>query len=193
MAIETFSETSLLSITRKDGTDNEFRTIIETIDISGGEKGFDSIATIGGGRLKKFTPQEDVEVTVEGYAVEAGTDDGAVGLGFYDLMHSQDTTQPLSISANLVRDEFRMAIMCTDSTTQTAATAVTISTDLAQRWVFQNGHFTNVTAAFTDGVWKFSLTFKCPPFNKAGTSNLTYESTDGTASKVLPALDAYES
>ena len=188
MVLDTFSETSLISITALDGTAMNFSAIIETIDISDGEKGYDSIATISGGRLKKFNPQEDVEVTIEGYAVEAGTDSGATGLGFYDLQNSQDTSQPISISVDRVRTEYQLAVMCTDNAAQTTAVATTTSTDKAMRWTFENGHFTKVDASFTDKVWKFSITFKCPPFNKSGTANYTYESTDGTADKVLPAV-----
>jgi len=191
MVLDTFSETSLLSISRKDGTDRSFQILIETIETSGGEKGFESLSTIAGGRLKKFNPQEDVEVSMEGYAVEVGTDDGATGLGFYDLIHSADTSQPLSIPVDRIRDEFRLVIMATDNPDQTSASAVTTSTDKAMRWTFQNGHFSNAEASFSDKVWKFTITFKCPPFNKSGTANVTYESTDGTADKVLPALGEY--
>jgi len=90
-ALDTFSETSLLSITRKDGTDRDFSAIIESWSVSGGDKGFESIPTIAGGRLRKFSPQEDVEVKIEGYALEMGTDTGTTGLGWYDLMHTEDT------------------------------------------------------------------------------------------------------
>jgi len=191
MVLDTFSETSLLSICRKGGTEASYQVLIESVETSGGEKGFDSIASIAGGRLKKFNPQEDFEVTIEGYALEVGTDSGTAGLGFYDLLHSQDTSQPLSVSVDRVRDEFRLVIMATDNTSQTSASAVTTSGDQAMRWTFQNGHFTNVEASFSDKVWKFTVTFKCPPFNKSGTANVTYESTDGTATKVLPALSEY--
>ena len=192
-ALDTFSEVSLLSITRKDGTDRDFSAIIESWSVSGGEKGFESIPTISGGRLKKFTPQEDVEVTIEGYATELATDSGASGLGWFDLMHSEDTSQPISISVDRTHDEFRLVIMNTDNASQSAATAVTTTGDKAIKMSFQNGHFTNVETDFGDKVVKFSVTFKCPVFNSAGTANVTYESTDGTATKVIPASSSYTS
>jgi len=189
MAYDTFGEGSTyLSIAKKNGSDINFKAIIETIDISGGAKGFDSIATIAGGRLKKHTPQEDIEITLEGYAVEVGST-STTGNGFYDLMHSQDTTQPLSISTDYSRNEYRMVILATDNTSQTDAVSATSSGDDAMRYVFQNGHFTNVTASFTDGVWKFSITYKVTPFDKNKNSNVTYESTDG--STILTAVDSY--
>lgn len=177
---DTFSEVSLLTIQKKDGSARNYETIIETIDISGGEKGFDSIATIKGGRLKKFNPQEDIEVTIEGYAVEVGTSGGsATGTGFYDTLHSVDTSQPMSIPVDLVRDETMVAIMATDNLSQASAVGSTSSSDKCERWVFKNGHVTNVTASFTDKVWKFTLNYKVPPFDKSGSANVTYESSDG--------------
>lgn len=190
MVTDTFSETSLLSITKKSGTDVNFKTIIETIDVSGGEKGFESIASIGGGRLKRFMPQADIEVTIEGYAVEVGTDSGTTGAGFFDIMHTADASQPLSVPVDHSRDEYQIVVLATDNTSQTSATAATSATDKAMRMVFKNGHFTNVTSSFTgDKVWKFTVNYKCPPFNKEGTANVTYESSDGTTS--LSAVSAY--
>ena len=186
---DTFSETSLLCITKKGGSDVDYQTIIETIDIGGGAKDFESIASIAGGRLKKFSPQEDFEITIEGYAVEVGTDTGATGKGFFDLMHTADATQPLAVNVDRVRDEYRIAIMASDNPAQTSAADATTTTDKAMRLTFKNGHFTNVAASFTDKVWKFTTTYKCPPFNKAGTANVTYESTDGTS--IITALAAY--
>lgn len=191
MAIDTFSEVALLSITRKAGTDRNFAVYVESFKEGGGAKDFESIATTKGGRLKKFNPQEDFEVTIEGYGLEVGTDTGTDGLGWYDLMYTQDTSQPMSISVDRTREEFRLAIMVTDNATQSSATAVTTTLDKAMRKTYKNGHFTNVEADFGDKVMKFSITFKCPPFASDGTANVTFESTDGTALKVLPALAAY--
>lgn len=193
MAYDTFGEGSTyLSITKKDGTDMDFKTIIETIDISGGAKGFDSIASIAGGRLKKFNPQEDIEVTLEGYAVEIGSTN-STGKGFHDLLHTQDTSQPLSVPTDHSHSEYQIVILATDNLSQTNATSATESGDNAIRYTFKNGHFINVNPSFTDGVWKFTVTFKVPPFNKAGSSNITYESTDGTEGEILSEIDSYTS
>jgi len=193
MAYDTFSDGSTyLSITKKDGSDMDFKAMIETVDISGGAKDFDQIATIAGGRLKKFNPQEPTEITLEGYAVELGST-STTGNGFYDLMHSQDTTQPLSISTDLTRYEYQLVVLATDNASQTNATSATSEGDAAIRYTFQNGHFTNVNASFTDGVWKFTITYKVTPFNKSGTSNITYESTDGSTGKTLSEVSSYTS
>lgn len=191
MAIDTFSELALLTISRAGGSDIDYYVYVESFKESGGKKDFDSIPTISGGRLKKFTPQEDFEVTIEGYALEVGTNSGTSGLGWYDLMYTQDTSQPMSISVDRTRDNFRLSIMVTDNASQTSAADVTTSGDKAMRKTYSNGHFTTIESDFSDKVMKFSITFKCPPFNSAGAANVIYESTDGTSTKVLPALSSY--
>ena len=183
----------LISICKKDGTERIYEAIITSTDEAGGEKAFDSITTQGGGRLKNYTPQTDYEVTLEGYAVEVGTlAAGTTGNGFNDLMSDYDgTSQPVSIINDHTREEYRLVIMRTSNFTQASASAVTTTLDKAVRWTYENGHFTNVVASDTDNVVKFTLSFKTPAFNKAGTKNRTVESTDGTAAAVLPELAAY--
>jgi hypothetical protein len=187
--VDTFGEAStLIGICKKDGSVINFNAIIETVDISGGEKGVDSTATTRGGRLKMFKPEEDSEITLEGYAVEVGSE-STTGNGFYDLMGTLDTSQPLSISSDHSFNEYQLTICATDDTTLTSATGQTAADKSAMRWNYKNGHFTKLDASFTDGVWKFTLTFKVTPFNKTGTANCTYESTDGDAQ--LDAISAY--
>lgn len=191
--VDTFSYGSTyLSITPIDGSDMDFKAIIETVDLGGGAKEMESIPTIADGRLVKFNAQEDFEITLEGYAVECASS-STTGNGFYDLMYSSntDSTQPLSVSVDNDRTKHRLVILATDNNSQTNATSATSSGDRAMKWTFKNGYFTNVAASFTDGVWKFTVTFKCPPKDKSGASNLTIESSDGTA--VIPASDSYTS
>lgn len=189
--LDTFSEVALISISRDSGSEINYAAYIESFKEGGGTKDYESIATVSGGRLKKFNPQDDFEVTIDGYGLEVGTSTGTSGLGWYDLMYSQDTTQPLSISVDRTRTNFRLAIMVTDDSSQTGATAATTTGKKAMRKVYSNGHFTNVESDFSDKVMKFSITFKCPPFDSSGNSNVKYESTDGSTGNILPALGAY--
>lgn len=192
-ALDTFSETSLMSITRKGGTDREFSCLIETFDVSGGEKGFESVPMISGGRRKRFMPEEDTEITIEGYATEIGTDTGDLGKGFFDLKYGEDSDdlQPMLVSSNHNHDEFQVVILNTDNTSITAATEVTVDGDKALRMIFKNGHFTNVESSFSDNVLKFSITFKVPAFDALNVSNLIFESTDGETAKILTAVPVY--
>lgn len=188
---ETFSETALLSITLKSGSDVEYRAIIENFEIGGGEKGFDSVPMISGGRLKKFNPQEDCEVTIDAYTVEVGTNAGSAGEGFFNLIHSDEsaTGQPISIPVDHERDEYRIVVLYTSKLTAASATEEIASSNTAKRIVMKNGHFTMNEESFSDKVSKCTITFKCPAFAKDGTANITYESTDGTAT--LDAVSAY--
>jgi len=121
--------------------------------------------------------------------VEAGTDSGDEGKGFFDLMNTSDSTQPLSISVDRARDQYRIVILWTDDTTLTSATSAVNLNQTGLRIVAQNGYITSVKPSFTDGLLKFTVTFKCPPFDKSGNANVTMESTDGTVT--LDAVSAY--
>ena len=49
------------------------------------------------------------------------------------------------------------------------------------------GYFTSAKPSFTDGVQKWTVTYKVPPFDKAAAANVKIESTDGTANMDAPA------
>ena len=184
-APDAWTETALINL--NDGTtDSTIHAITETIDISIGDKAVESIATISGGRLKKFSPQEDTEITFEGYPIGVGDKDATSQDGL-DLFFNAgtDSIAPFSVSASRSRTTFTVNVMWTDDTA-TSATSSVASGKYALRYTFSNCDMTSCKPSFTDGILKATYTFKCPPFNKAGTSNITVESTDGTAS--LPTV-----
>ena len=193
MALDSWSELAKVAIAAQSGSDVAFQAITETVDMDIGEKGFDVIATLSGGRLVKFTPQEPTEITLEAYPVDAGTDSGATGKGFFDLLNSADTTQPVSISADRVRSKYRIAIMWTDSILAGAESAVVTPTNQALRIAAADGYFTSVKPSFTDGILKFTITYKVPPFDSSGTANVKIESISGTTTATMTALASYTS
>jgi len=90
-----WSETALVGIAAQGGTDVKFASITETVDIDIGDKDFDVIATLAGGRLVKFTPQEPTTITLEAYPVDAATTGfttATTGAGFSIML-----TMPLTI------------------------------------------------------------------------------------------------
>ena len=189
-----WSETALVAISGQSGTDVQFACITETIDVDIGDKDFDAIATLCGGRLVKFTPQETTTITFEAYPVQAGTEDmiaATTGTGFFDLMNTLDTSNPLAYSVDRTRTKYRVAIMWTDDSAITDATAEVTATDSAMRIVAADGYFTSVKPSFTDGVLKFTVTFKVPPFDSSGSANVKMESVAGA--DTLPALASYTS
>jgi len=191
---DAWTELAYVAITAKStltsdlGSDVQFQSITETIDIDTGEKDFTSIATISGARLVKFTPETDTTITLEAYPLYSGStatiakeSSTATGRGFFDLLHQTVSTEPLVVPSSLIRNKYRIAILwCDDSTTTNAATTVT-SGAKALRFVGADGYFTAVKPSFTDGLLKFTVTFKVPPFDSSGNSNIKMESVSGGA------------
>lgn len=193
-----WSETALIAISAQAGTNVKFACMTETVDIDIGDKDFDVIAGLCGSRLIKFTPEDVTTVTLEAYPLEAGTMNLTAttlsGTGFFDLMHTVDTAQPLVVPVDRTRTPYRIAIMWTDKTTETDATAaITAPTNTALRFVAAGGYFTSVKPSFTDKVLKFTVTYKVPPFDSSGSANIKIESVAGSATATLTSLASYTS
>jgi len=74
MVVEAWTESALINL--NDGTtDMSIHAITDSIDIDSGEKGMEGIPTLGGGRIKKLTPQTDTTITFEGYPIAIGDKD----------------------------------------------------------------------------------------------------------------------
>jgi len=95
-------------------------------------------------------------------------------------MNTQDATQPLSVSVDHVRNRYRMAVLWTNDTTNTTAHGDIASGSYALR-VIGCGFFTSVKPSYTDGVVKFTVQMKCPPFKKDGSANVNIGSCDTSA------------
>lgn len=192
---DTWSEIAKVCIAAQSGTEVEFQAITETVDIDIGDKDFDIINTLAGGRLVKFTPQEPTTITLEAYPVVAGTagfTTAATGTGFFDLISTVDTAEPLVYTVDRTRTKYRIAIMWTDASV-TAAGQVVAPTNYALRVVAADVYFTSVKPSFTDGLLKFTVTCKVPTFNKSGTGLVKVESVGGSATATLTALASYTS
>lgn len=190
---DTWSETGFVTIGAKSGTEHEFMTITETVDIKIGDKDIDVINTLAGGRLVKFVPQDVTEITLEAYPVLVSTSSGtagSAGTGFADLMNTTTfSTQPVSISNDRTRPKVRCVCLWTADTTATKATGATAATAAGFRIQAKNGFVTSYQESFTDGVKKATIKMRFPAFDSTGAANLTFESTDGSV--VLPAVAAY--
>lgn len=196
MGVDVWSETALVAITQSTASTNTdviFHTITETVDIDMGEKDFETIVGLSGGRMVKYTPEGDTTITMEMYPLGAGSGDisgATTATGVFDLLHAEDTTQPLKISStSATRQKYRLCILWTEDTSVKSATAAITGANKAFRFTAADGYFTAVKPSFTDGVLKFNVTFKVPPRDSVNNSNIYIESTDGTAS--LTALQSY--
>ncbi len=193
---DTWSETALVSISAQAGADVTFQAITETVDIDIGDKDFDVIATMAGGRLVKFTPQAETSITLECYPLDAATTGfttATTGTGFFDLMNTYDAGEPQVITNTRDRNKHRIAIMWTNGAATNATAQVVTPTAQALRVVAADGYFTSVKPSFTDGLLKFSVSYKVPAFDKSGSGNIKIESVNGTAAATLTALASYTS
>ena len=191
-APDTWSETALVSISKASSFEHEFYTITETADFNFGNKDIDVIATLAGGRLVKYNPQEPLEITLELYPVEAGCSLAAAGAGkgVFDLLWggiSSDTSQPVSISSDRTREKHRVTFLVTDDTTVTTAGAAINLGQAGLRIICKNAYCTSANWSYTDKIGKVTVTYKVPPFDKDGNANIEVQSTDGTATMTMLA------
>ena len=147
---------------------------------------------MNGGRVTKWSPEGDSTITFEAYPLQAGTSSGAVGKGFFDLMHSVDSSVPIRIVNNRNRDKYRVLVLWTNDPSPTTAQSIIANTYSAMRIGMADGHFTSVKPSFTDGTLKFTVMFKCAAFDKGGAGNVMMESCAGTeVADILQAVASY--
>lgn len=187
-------EECYITIAKQDGSDREFAALTETIDIDAGEKDIEGIPLVNGGRVVKWSPEGDTTITFEAYPLQVGTEIGATGVGYYDLLHSSDTSGPIRILNDRNRDKHRILIMWTNDSTVTSAKNTTAANASAIRLGFAEAYFTSVKPSFTDGILKFTITAKVTAFDKSGAANILAESCAGTTgTDKLPAIALYTS
>ena len=83
--------------------------------------------------------------------------------------------------------------MWTDVAAGDAEAQVITPTNQALRVVASDGYFTSVKPSMTDGIVKFTVTYKVPPFDSSGTANVKIESVAGSTTATLTALASYTS
>ena len=197
IAIEdAWMETCLISISKVGKNDVQFAGLTETVDFDIGEKDIEGLPILNGGRLTKWTPEGDSSVTFEAYPLEAGTlsnEVGAVGTGFFDLLHEVDSTAPpMRIANSRNRDKYRVLVLWTNDPNAASGHSVTHDTYSALRIGMADGYFTSVKPSFTDGIQKWTVTFKVTAFDKSAASNVMIESCAGASgTDILPAIGSY--
>jgi len=156
---DAWMEACLIAISKVGGSDIQFAALTETVDFDIGEKDIEGVALVNGGRVTKFSPEGDSSITFEAYPLQAGTDTGTTGKGFFDLMHTVDSSVPIRITNDHNRDKYRVLVLWTNDPTPTTAQAATANTYSALRIGMAEGFFTSVKPSFTDGILKFTVTF----------------------------------
>ncbi len=189
---DAWMEECLVAISIQGGSDIQFASVTATLDFDLGEKDIEGMPIVNGGRVTIWKPEGDSTVTFEAYPLQAGTNTGATGLGFYDLMHTVDASVPIRIVNDRNRAKYRVLVLWTNDPTPTTGQSITADTYSAFRIGMADGHFTSVKPSFTEGYLKFTVMYKCAAFDKSAAGNVMMEScAGGSAPDILPAIASY--
>ena len=183
---DAWEEVALISVTRFGSSAAiraaaQFAAITETIDISEPDYPGESIPTTAGGRVWKQSPQEDGEITLEIYPIQASAGDAENNLGLFQQFvgtaddAAYDTAEPIATNLSLpvgiqrARSRFRVTVLWTNDTAPVAtAEAAVASGKEALRFSAMLCRIISHKTEFTDGVVKTTVTFKFPAMNKTG-------------------------
>lgn len=113
-----------------------------------------------------------------------------------DIMASGEdytiSNSPIRILNSRVRNKYRIMVLWTDKTAAVRASEEIANTLSAFRIGYADGYITSVKPSFTDGVLKYTITYKCTAFNKSGASNIMMEScAAGGGADALPVIADY--
>jgi len=188
--LDAYSETAYISVQLLDVAGNfHMEAMSESIEIDLGEKGFETMANLLGGRIKKENPEEDTTITIEGYPVDAGFVEGAdsgagadatVNHGVFNIMHGvvTGTSDSMEIGPSHLRRSVRVAIRFTDQSS-VQAEDILLGNTQNLRVIFADGELISAKPSYSDKLLKMTMQFKFPPFDKFKDLNYTVQSTDG--------------
>ena len=193
-SITAWSETALISIVSSSGaTVMQMAAITDTIDIDLGDKDMEGVPNLVGGRAVKQTPEADTTVTFEGYPISAGLSGSTSPTGLQQEFFggTLDTTEPIALTNTtntfgVPHNTFTVYILWTDDSTVVSAKSAIATPGAALRYSLSNCYLTSYKSAFTDGILKATMKFKCPARTRTGAGNIKVESTDGSA--VMPSI-----
>ncbi len=184
-------------ITVDDGTTEvQMHALTSSINIEGGERDIDTIPLFNLGQVVKHGPAGMVTVTFEGYALAAGTASTGTATGVWDIYADTpavDNSDPFEVTVSTNRTRYLVAILWTnDGTATKGVSAVAQGTSLAGiRFLLADCFCTAHVADFTDGVLKFTLTFKGTSIDKAAAGNVRWESVLKATDIALAAPATY--
>ena len=187
---DTWSEVAFVSVAIQGGSNYEYAALTSSIDIDEGDKEFDSVPNMKGGRFIVDKPQEDTMVTLEMYPIDLDRDGGGLSQYFQGYA-TIDTSEPLEVTTSRYRNLMRLCILWTDDADAATGVIDVDSADTGIRWMGAEGRIVSIKKSFTDGVLKHTVKFRFPPFDKDGSANIQEESCDATAA--LTAVSAYTS
>jgi|TARA_R100001530_G_scaffold2717_1_gene4363 hypothetical protein len=212
---DAWEEVALVSVTRFGSSAGiraaaQFAAITETIDISEPDYPGEGVPSIAGGRIWKQSPQEDGEITLELYPIQASAGDAENNLGLFQQFvgtvsdAAYDTAEPIATTTTWTagisreRSRFRVTVLWTNDnvsgTPPSTAEAATDASSDSLRFSAMGCRIISHKTSFTDGIVKTTVTFKFPAMNKAGdTMMFRWESAAQTALVAIPVYDDEDS
>jgi len=188
---DAWQEKCWVTITEKgaSGTKHHFRAYTRDISIKYGAKDGEGVATLSGGRIWKYTPEGDSEVTMSVYAIK-GVDDPKGPQLFAG--NTTDTSDPIQVTNSITRKDVRLTILWSQNAPASNEADGVPTTGGMRRVFFKNARVTNYEEDFsTDEVLKGSITVKVPPYDASGNGSITWESTEDIATNALSAMGDY--
>ena len=190
-----WNELALIAIAEEGGTDVNYAAMTSSIRITEGGKPCDQISFLDASKGVIKRPAGPIEITFEGYPLDADASGGTGVIQHYDSELTRDTTDPFQVDATVRRDRYRVCILWTDDTdlTTSAVAAVTLSTN-SLRYILANAYMTSHDWEFTGDGLKVTFAFWAPAVNKGKSTNRRIESVDGAITTgVITALASYTS
>ena len=189
-----WSELALVSVAEEAGSDVSYAALTSSIRITEGGKTLDQVAFLDGSRGVLRRPAGPIEITFEGYPLDADASGGTGVIQHYDSETTRDTTDPFKASSTTQRDRYRVAIMWTDDATATSAVGSHVAATNAIRYVLANAYMTSHDWEFTGDGLKITFAFWAPAVNGSKTANRIVESVDGAVTTgILTTLASYTS
>lgn len=150
-------------------------------------KNFTTLGVAAGDRVINTTDNTWANVT----AVDSAT---VLSISSDIMASGEDyilTDSPYRITNSHSRTKYRLLVLWTDKAATKAGEAIA-NTYNALRVGFAEGFFISTKPSFTDGILKFTVTYKVVPYDKTGSSNVMMESCAAAGgSDALPAIADY--
>lgn len=187
-----WNETALITITKESGSDIEYAAMTSSIKITEGGKPLDQVAFLDGSRGVVRKPAGPIEITFEGYPIDADASGSTGVIQVYDSQTTRDTTDPFIADSTTQRDRQRVSILWTDDTAATSGSGPTTASTNGLRYTLANCFCTSHDWDFTGDGLKCTFAFWAPAVSKAKTANRRIESVDGAVTTgILTTLQGY--
>lgn len=194
--VDEWTELAMIEIQRYDeATPYLFGGLTDTLDFDIGDKAIESTALLNGGRIIKYTPEDDTTVTLEIFPVGAKADQlTPTGLMNWFYGDVTGTSHGASAGTYYINTHSRYRFRVTALWTSIYPLPSAVSGALAQgdhlRISFWNSYLTSCKISYTDDILTGAVNFVCPPYTKAGAGVIAVEEANAQTLPVMEDFDA---